>query len=130
MKLNSLATAADSIYMAPEDELDVKGLRAELLYLKGTLDKLGVEMEFEHVGKYKDAPDMFTKNESSPETREVINQVLDQFYGDFVNTIAEGRKKAPDAIRAVIDQGPFVDVDRRRCGTTPGDVRRQSQRTG
>ncbi len=28
-----IATAADSIYMAPEDELDVKGLRAELLYL-------------------------------------------------------------------------------------------------
>ena len=100
--------AADKIYMAPEDELDVKGLRAELLFLKGTLDKLGVQMEFEHVGKYKDAPDMFTKNESSPETREVINQILDQFYGDFINTIAEGRKKAPDAIRALIDQGPFV----------------------
>ena len=103
-----LASAADRIYMSPEDELDVKGLRAELMFVKGTLDKLGVQMEFEHVGKYKDAPDMFTKNESSPETREVINQVLDQFYGDFVNTIAEGRKKAPDAIRAVIDQGPFV----------------------
>src|SRR5512135_3804818 len=27
-----LATAADKIYMAPEDELDVKGLRAELTY--------------------------------------------------------------------------------------------------
>ena len=103
-----LASAADKIYMAPEDELDVKGLRAELMFVKGTLDKLGVQMEFEHVGKYKDAPDMFTKNESSPETREVINQVLDQFYGDFVNTIAEGRKKAPDAIRALIDNGPFV----------------------
>ena len=103
-----LASAADKIYMAPEDELDVKGLRAELMFVKGTLDKLGVQLEFEHVGKYKDAPDMFTKNESSPETREVINQVLDQFYGDFVNTIAEGRKKAPDAIRALIDNGPFV----------------------
>src|SRR5579862_1783814 len=103
-----LATAADKVFMSPEDELDVKGLRAELMFFKGTLDKLGVEMEFEHVGKYKDAPDMFTKNESSPETREVINQVLDQFYGDFVNTIAEGRKKSPDAIRALIDNGPFV----------------------
>lgn len=103
-----LASAADRVYMAPEDELDVKGLRAELMFVKGTLDKLGVQMEFEHVGKYKDAPDMFTKNESSPETREVINQVLDQFYGDFINTIADGRKKAPDTIRALMDNGPFV----------------------
>ena len=103
-----VASAADRIYMAPEDELDVKGLRAELMFFKGTLDKLGVEMEFEHVGKYKDAPDMFTKNESSAETREVINQVLDQFYSDFINAIAEGRRKAPDSIRALVDQGPFV----------------------
>jgi protease-4 len=103
-----LATAADKVFMSPEDELDVKGLRAELMFFKGTLDKLGVEMEFEHVGKYKDAPDMFTKTESSPETREVLNQLLDQFYGDLINTVAEGRKKTPDAVRALIDNGPFI----------------------
>ena len=103
-----LATAADKVFMSPEDELDVKGLRAELMFFKGTLDKLGVQMEFEHVGKYKDAPDMFTKTESSPETREVLNQLLDQFYGDLINTVAEGRKKSPDAVRALIDNGPFI----------------------
>jgi protease-4 len=103
-----VATAADRIYVSPEDELDVKGMRAELMFVKGTLDKLGVEMEFEHVGKYKDAPDMFTKTSSSPETREVINGLLDQFYGDFVNTVAEGRKKTPEQVRALIDNGPFV----------------------
>jgi len=103
-----VASAADRVFMSPEDELDVKGLRAELVFVKGTLDKLGVQMEFEHVGKYKDAPDMFTKTGSSPETREVINQLLDQFYGDFITTVAEGRKKTPDAVRALIDNGPFI----------------------
>jgi protease-4 len=103
-----VATAADHVFMAPEDELDVKGLRAELTFVKGTLDKLGVKMEFEHVGKYKDAPDMFTKTSSSPETREVLNQLLDQFYGDLINTIAQGRKKQPADVRALIDNGPFV----------------------
>ena len=103
-----LATAADKVFMSPEDELDLKGLRAELMFFKGTLDKLGVQMEFEHVGKYKDAPDMFTKTESSPETREVLNQLLDQFYGDLINIVAEGRKKSPDAVRALIDNGPFI----------------------
>lgn len=103
-----LATAADRIYMSPEDMLDVKGLRAELTFLKGTLDKIGVQMEFQHVGKYKDAPDMFTKAGSSPETREVLNAVLDQFYGDLITTIAEGRKKHPSDVRAVLDRGPFL----------------------
>jgi protease-4 len=103
-----LATAADKIYMAPEDELDVKGLRAELMYLKGTLDKLGVSMEFEHVGKYKDAPDTYTRTSPSPETLETTNQILDQYYGNMVQVISEGRKLPPGAVRGVIDQGPFI----------------------
>ncbi|MEQ1946553.1 MAG: signal peptide peptidase SppA [Bryobacteraceae bacterium] len=111
-----VATAADRIYMSPEDELDVKGLRAELTYLKGTLDKLGVQMEFEHVGKYKDAPDMFTKTGPSPETLEVLNLLLDQFYGDFVNAVAEGRKKQPGDVKALIDSGPFVGEEALKAG--------------
>ena len=111
-----VASVADRIFTSPEDELDVKGLRAELMYVKGTLDKLGVEMEFEHVGKYKDAPDMFTKTGSSPETREVINALLDQFYGDFVGAVAEGRKKTPDEVRTAIDNGPFLGQEAVKYG--------------
>jgi protease IV len=106
-----LATAADSIYMAPEDQLDVKGLRAELLFLKGALDKLGVSMEFEHVGKYKDYPDQFTKTEASQETLEQINPILDQYFGNLIEVMAQGRKKPPAAIRALIDNGPFDGKD-------------------
>ena len=111
-----VATAADRIYTSPEDELDVKGLRAELTFVKGTLDKLGVQMEFEHVGKYKDAPDMFTKTGSSPETREVINGLLDQFYGDFVASVAEGRKKTLQEVRTLIDNGPFAGQEALKGG--------------
>jgi protease IV len=65
-------------------------------------------MEFEHVGRYKDAPDQFTRTSPSPETLEVTNQILDQYYGNIVSVIAEGRKKQPADVRALIDQGPFV----------------------
>jgi protease IV len=115
-----LATAADKIYMAPEDELDVKGLRAELTYYKGTLDKLGVSMEFEHVGKYKDAPDEYTKTSPSPETLETTNEILDQYYGNMVQVIAEGRKLPPGAVRGVIDQGPFIGQNALDSGLVDG----------
>ncbi|MBZ5635970.1 MAG: signal peptide peptidase SppA [Acidobacteriia bacterium] len=115
-----LATAADKVYMAPEDELDVKGLRAELMYFKGTLDKLGVTMEFEHVGKYKDAPDTFTRSSPSPETLEVTNQILDQYYGNMVQVIADGRKLPPGAVRGVIDQGPFIGKSALDSGLVDG----------
>src|SRR6185295_16788137 len=56
-----VATAADRIYMSPEDLFDVKGLRAEVMFLKNALSKLGVAVEIEHRGKYKDAGDMFSE---------------------------------------------------------------------
>ena len=115
-----VATAADQIYMAPEDELDVKGLRAELMFLKGTLDKLGVTMEFEHVGKYKDYPDQFTKTGPSPETIEYVNQILDQYYGNLIDVMAQGRKKSPGQIRASIDRGPFVGSQAQAEGLVDG----------
>ncbi len=103
-----LATAADQIFMPPDDWLDVKGLRAELTFLKNTLDKVGVSMEFEGVGLYKDAPDTYTKTSPSPQTLEVTNLILDQYYGDIVRVISEGRKRSPEQARAALDQGPFV----------------------
>jgi protease-4 len=106
-----LATAADKIYMSSEDTLDVKGLRVEALFLKNTLDKLGVKFDVIHAGKYKDAGDLLTQTSMSPETREVLNDILDRYYGDLVSTIASGRKKPAAEIRDAIDNGPFMGND-------------------
>jgi protease-4 len=81
------------------------------MYFKQTLDKLGVKAEVIHAGKYKDAGDIFTQTSMSPETREVLNAVLDQYYGNLIATVAEGRKKQPDAVRALMDDGPFLARD-------------------
>lgn len=103
-----LASAADRISMAPEDVLDLRGLRVEAMYVKGTLDKLGVEVEIEHAGKYKDAGDMFTRTGMSPETREALNAILDDQYERLCQTLAASRKSSPEKIRALIDGGPYV----------------------
>jgi protease-4 len=103
-----MATAASRIYMEPVDTLNLKGLGLELMYFKNTLDKLGVQVDVEHAGKYKDYGDMYTKTSMSPETREVMNSIADDVYGDLVNTVAKGRGKDAAAIRATIDDGPFL----------------------
>ena len=111
-----LATAADRIYLGPADQMYVKGLRAEILYFKKTLDKLGVEIEVEHAGKYKDFGDMFSRTDMSPETREVMTGVVDDLYGNLVARIAAGRKKTPDEVRAIIDRGPFTAPQALKAG--------------
>jgi protease IV len=111
-----LASAADRIYQGSSDMFFVKGLRAEMMYFRKTLDKIGVGMEVEHAGKYKDFGDMFTRTEMSPETREVMNSVLDDLYGNYLARVAQGRKKTPEQIRAIIDSGPFLPRQARDAG--------------
>ena len=111
-----LALAADRIYMGPSDPLMLKGMRAEVMYFKKTLDKIGVNVEVEHVGKYKDFGDMFSRSDMSPETREVLNSVIDGLYGNLVSRIAAARKKSPDETRALIDSGPFTATDAQKAG--------------
>ena len=103
-----LATAASKIYMSPTDVLDLKGAAFELMYFKNTFDKLGVQMDVEHAGKYKDFGDMFVRSSMSPETKEVMNSVIDDVYSDLVNTVAKGRNKTPADVRDIIDDGPFT----------------------
>lgn len=103
-----LATAASRIYLAPEDELNLKGMRFELMYFRKTLDKLGVQVEVEHAGKYKDFGDMFTRTSMSPETKEVLNSILDDLYGNLLQRIATARKKSVEEVRSTLDQGPFL----------------------
>jgi protease-4 len=103
-----LASATDRIFLGPEDELDLKGMRLESIFLKNGLEKIGVNVDVIHAGKYKDAGDMFTRTAMTPETREVLTDIIDQDYGNLTDVIAQGRKKQPDAVKALIDQGPFV----------------------
>ena len=90
-----VASGADRIYLGPAEPVMVKGLRAEMMYFKKTLDKIGVNVEIEHAGKYKDFGDMFTRSDMSPETREVMTSVVDDLYANLVGGIAAGRKKTP-----------------------------------
>ena len=111
-----LATASDRIFLSPEDSLDLKGIRVEAMFIKNTFDKLGIKADVLHAGKYKDAGDILTQTQMTPETREVLNQILDQLYGNLADTIGQGRKKSADEVRSLIDQGPFMATEAQSKG--------------
>ncbi len=111
-----VACGADRIYLGPADQFYVKGLRAEVMYFKKTLDKLGVTVDVEHAGKYKDFGDQFTRSDMSPETREVTTSMVDGIYGELVAHIAAARRKTPDSVRAAIDQGVFLAPQAKQAG--------------
>ncbi len=124
-----ISLPADRIYLGDQEPVYVKGLRAETLYFKKTLDKIGVTVDVEHAGKYKDFGDMFTRTDMSPETREVITQLVDDLYGNMVARIASARKKTPDQVRAIIDEGPFTATQALKAGLVD-EIRFEDQMWG
>src|SRR5688572_7858375 len=103
-----LASAAEKIYLVPTSSLDVAGLTTYEVFLKGTLDKLGAQADFEKIGDYKTAPNQLTQTTFTPAHREMTESMTRDMYEQLVKAIAEGRKKKVDEVRALIDEGPFV----------------------
>jgi len=108
-----LACSADKIAAAPGGIVMLTGLRAEATFLKGLLDWAGIQAEILHFGKHKSAGDMLTRSSMSEENRKVLNELLDDLFGQFVSGIAKGRNLPEGKVREIIDNGPYCAKDAR-----------------
>ncbi len=115
-----LAAAADKVFMLPVDGLYFTGLRAEVTFYKGTMDKLGIEAEMERSGKYKSYPEVVTDTTMSPEFREAVSVVLDDLYSQITEETAADRNLGPEQLRAIIDKGPFTSTQAESLGLVDG----------
>src|ERR671926_1989871 len=83
-----IATACDKIIVPPPGELFINGLAADVMFFRGSLDKLGIYPDIFQIGKYKSAGDMFTQKQMTDAHRQYINEMLDDLFNRYVNTIA------------------------------------------
>ncbi len=111
-----IASACDRVYMAPPGELFINGLAADVMFFRGTLDKLGIYPDMYQIGKYKSAGDMFTRKEMSDAHREYINSLLDDLFNRYVEAIAKARSKSPEEVRAIIDDAPYNSAKAKEVG--------------
>ncbi len=99
-----LATACDSIYLAPEGMFLLTGVRAELTFYRDLLkEHIGIEADFEHIGKYKNAPDAYMRQTMSKAQKEVLNNIVDYRYNEIVSAISEKRGLSSDKINKIIN---------------------------
>jgi protease-4 len=111
-----IATACDKIIVPPPGELFINGLAADVMFFRGSLDKLGIYPDIYQIGKYKSAADMFTQKQMTDAHREYINSMLDDLFNRYVNTIAQARHKTPEEVRALIDNAPYNAIKAKEAG--------------
>jgi protease-4 len=115
-----VACGADEIRLAPGSRNPFVGLAAEYLFLGGFFEKLGIDIEYERVGKYKSAVESFAESKMSEANREMTTQLLDSVYGHFVEVVAEARGLTRDQVHAAIDAGPTTPAEMQEYGLSDG----------
>jgi protease-4 len=115
-----IASACDKIYVAPPGELFINGFAANVMFFRGSLDKLGVYPDMVQMGKYKTAVETFTRKDMSDANREYINSLLDDLFNRYVDTIAKARNKSADEVRALIDDAPYSAAKAKELGLIDG----------
>ena len=119
-----IATAADKIFIPPAGNIYINGFAANAVFYRGSLDKLGIEMEVLRIGKYKSAPNRYTRKEMSEGQREVLNSILDEYFDRYIKAIADSRKKSPEDVKTLIDNAPYHGDEAEKLGLTDGALYR------
>ncbi len=104
-----LASAADKVYVNPTGSIDFKGLAASLVFVKGTLEKLGVEPQIIRHGKFKSAIEPLINDKMSPANREQTRTYLNALWNQMLTGIANSRKMQVTDLQNIADNLLITD---------------------
>ena len=84
-----VATAADSIYLNPAGDVDLKGFATVMAFFKGSLDKLELQPEIFYAGKFKSATEPFRAEKISDPNRLQISAMQNGLWNEFLSAAAQ-----------------------------------------
>jgi len=102
-----LATACQQVWLVPTAPVNIRGMMAEAVFLRGTLDKLKVVPEFYHIAEYKTAGNMFTEKKFTPAHREEVEKLLHSIYSQYLTEASQARDMDRGAFESLVSRGPF-----------------------
>ncbi len=99
-----LATVADKIYLNPVAIFEFIGLRSEVMYYKGALEKLGIEMQIVRHGEYKSAVEPYIRENMSTASRDQIMSYMGSIWDHMLEIISEARNIPVDELNRIADE--------------------------
>lgn len=100
-----VASAADSIFVNPAGDVELKGLQTELAFFKNTLAKLEVEPQIFYAGKFKSATEPFRADKMSEPNRQQVMAIQADIWNEFTAAIATHTHTDAAAVNALAQTG-------------------------
>jgi len=101
-----LATGFDQIWLQPGGGLGLLGVGVETTFVRGALDKLGVEPQLEQRYEFKNAADRVMRTEFTEAHRIAVDRLAESVFTEAVTSIATGRRIEAARVRELADTGP------------------------
>jgi protease IV len=111
-----LATAFGELWLQPGGGVGLLGVGIETTFVRGTLDRLGIEPQFEQRHEYKNAADVLLRKEFTEAHREALERLAESVFSDAVETIADARGLTHDQVRELINTGPRTAPEAQAAG--------------
>ncbi|WP_396610291.1 signal peptide peptidase SppA [Haloferax sp. S1W] len=92
-----IASGCDELWSHDASVVGSIGVIGSSVNASELADRLGITYERFAAGKYKDAGNVL--KEPTDDEREYLQGLIDDYYDDFVETVAEGREMDPETIR-------------------------------
>ena len=86
-----LSSVANKLYMHPEGTIDIRGFSASIMFFKGLLEKLDIDIQIIRHGKFKSAVEPFILEKMSDENREQTRLFLNSIADNIMDSIAAQR---------------------------------------
>ncbi len=106
-----LASAAERVYLNPTGMLEFKGLSSSYTFYKGTLEKLGVDMQIFKYGEFKSAVEPYMLESMSDAARLQTRVYLNSMWDHLSLQIAAARNLDVEAVKSSAEFFPTFRDD-------------------
>ena len=106
-----IAAVADSSFLHPLGGVEFNGLASEVTFIKGTLDKLGLEPLVFRVGEFKSAVEPFIRTDMSAESKEQVSEYIGSIAGNIYAGYAADKKMTKEEVDRVLNKASMLSAD-------------------
>jgi protease-4 len=106
-----MASVADKIFMSNYGHVDLRGLSFQLMFYKGLIDKLDIDVDIIRHGTFKSAVEPFMLDKMSPENREQMTLLVNDFWKVYTKDVSAGRNISTDSLNLIANQLLSLNVN-------------------
>lgn len=115
-----LASACDSIFLAPPANVLFVGMSSSSMHVKRMLEKMGIKPNVHQIREYKAAAEMLTRENMSPQARENDTWLLEDFWSMFVKALEEDRGLSESKIVEIMNLAVLTAPQAKYAGLVDG----------